>query len=906
MASFTDKSFQFNPYIQELPVQEMVQVGMQKQAQYNQGVAKIQNYVDRIAGLDISKPQHKQYLQSKIGELGSRLRTVAAGDFSNQQLVNSVSGMTAQVAQDPIIQNAVYSTSVIKKGYAELETARKEGKSSKNNEEYYENFVNEWMSNPDLKTPFNERYTAYKDVDKKLRGLADELKKQASETSIDNPFVRNDKGEQLYFSTKTVIDPVTKKKVVKEVASTDPTQGEKKLDLDMLRIKVKGTPAQKILDTFYDSLDSNDVEQLKIDSWARYRGSDVKSFQDDIMETYESKKEMLNQQIVDITTQLQNPNLSSTDKAAGQVLLKNLTTKYNDGSLDKDMNKELAELNKNIEEMGLSNFKYKVYTDNHLTRLAKDLSNRTYVEERLANPAWQANQERLEFQFNQYKFKDESARGWAGIQTAKDRLTWEMKVKAQELTGTTLLDVSEAAIGTGKTMPTVLNQQEELKGILSQKSQLQSNWAKSLYPDLKNGKQISEAFADLEYQYRTNPHMNLNANQKEYLRQATTLDNDASRKINSIASAMKVGPDKALQNAIGKLGGSEIKLDNGSIITPNEMVDILSQIDKFKTGSDPMYSNTYMGPFGGGSSVPVRISKLDTKAAMNFFRTYQGGKYSSVVSSLVKKEGGQPLNAQDNNILKKFDKASSVYNNELKNIPQYESEYLAKISPSSISQKATLSPDLVKADELALGRFISKASDTYATLDKKPTTWDNTTIGQWWNSRGSAEGGKVNWVFEKFKDGSAQVIATRGNERQIMPVTASDMANYFPQAQQSSPFNSIRDDIYTSPTRTTNLAGKVDDNPYNAVNSRFSGYDLPQMQNAANAPLFRFDINGSPDNTGRAETDKYVFVGYVKDPKTNTWKRKEISNGYEGEGKMLNIMNSLNPYSIQEAITNWK
>jgi len=904
MASFTDKSFQFNPYIQELPVQEMVQVGMAKQAQYNQGVEKIQNYVDRIAGLDISKPQHKQYLQSKLGELGSRLKTVAAGDFSNQQLVNSVSGMTAQVAQDSIIQNAVYSTSVIKKGYSELETARKQGKSSKNNEDYYENYVNEWMSNPDLKTPFTEKYTSYKDVDKKLRGLADELKKQASETSIDNPFVRNDKGEELYFSTKTVIDPVTKKKVVKEVASTDPTQGEKRLDLDMLRIKVKGTPAQKILDTFYDSLDSNDVEQLKINSWARYRGSDVKSFQDDIMETYESKKEILNQQILDVTTQLQNPNLSSTDKAVGQVLLKKLTTQYNDGSLDKEMNKDLADLNKNIEKMGLANFKYKLYTDNHLTRLAKDLSNRTYVEERLTNPAWQANQERLKFQFDQYKFKDESARGWANINLSKDRLDWEKLVKTQELTGTSLSDVSESAIGTGKNMPTVLNQQDELKGILSQKSQLQSSWAKSLYPDLKDGKQISEAFADLEYQYRTNPHMNLNANQKEYLKQATTLDNDASRKINAISSAMKVGPEKALQNAIGKLGGSEIKLDNGSIITPNEIVDVLSKIDKFKAVST-MISNTYTGP-GGGASIPVRVAKLDAKAATNFFRTYEGGKYSNVVSALIKKEAGQSLSGQDKNIISKFDKASGIYNNELKKVPQYESDYLAKISPNSISQKATLSPDLVKADELALNRFITKASDTYATLDKKPTSWDNVTIGQWWNSRGNAEAGKVNWVFEKFRDGSAQVIATRGTERQIIPVTATDMANYFPQAQQSSPFNSIRDDIYTSPNRTTNLAGKVDDNPYNAVNSRFSGYDLPQMQNAPNAALFRFDINGSPDNTGKAETDKFVFVGYVKDPKNDTWKRKELSNGYEGEGKMLNIMRNLNPSNIQQAITNWK
>ena len=119
MASFTDQISQFNPYIQELPVEAMAQVGMAKQAQYDQGVRKVQNYVDRVAGLEIAKPQHKQYLQSKMDELGNRLKTVAAGDFSNQQLVNSVSGMTGQIIKDPIIQNAVYSTQALKKGEAD-------------------------------------------------------------------------------------------------------------------------------------------------------------------------------------------------------------------------------------------------------------------------------------------------------------------------------------------------------------------------------------------------------------------------------------------------------------------------------------------------------------------------------------------------------------------------------------------------------------------------------------------------------------------------------------------------------------------------------------------------------------------------------------------------------------------
>ena len=367
MASFTDQISQFNPYIQELPVEAMAQVGMAKQAQYDQGVRKVQSYIDRVSGLEIAKPQHKQYLESKMNELGNRLKTVAAGDFSNQQLVNSVAGMTGQVAKDPIVQNAVYSTSVIKKGYSEIEAARKAGKSGKDNEDFYESNVNNWMTNPDLKTPFQGRYTPYTDVDKKLRGLAEELKKNPSSTSVDNPFVRNDKGETLYF--KTVIDPTTKKKVT--ISSIDPSQGgEKQLDLDMLKIKVKGTPAQQIYDTFTDNLTSDDVEQLKITSWAKFKGANTKTFQDSILDTYKLKKDMLNEQITNLAVELQNPKLTSAQKSQGNAILKNLTDMYDGGVLDKKMNEELSTLDKKINEQGLDTVKYDVYVDNHFIRLA--------------------------------------------------------------------------------------------------------------------------------------------------------------------------------------------------------------------------------------------------------------------------------------------------------------------------------------------------------------------------------------------------------------------------------------------------------------------------------------------------------------------------------------------------------
>ena len=206
MASFTDQISQFNPYIQELPVEAMAQVGMAKQAQYNQGVQKVQNYVDRVAGLEIAKPQHKQYLQSKLDELGSRLKTVAAGDFSNQQLVNSVSGMTGQIIKDSIVQNAVYSTQVLKKGEANREIAIKAGKTSPANDDLWNDTKSAWFNNADLNTPFDGKFIERWDVDKKLTERAEMILKNPDSLTQEQRFKHDEKGNTIYYGTEPVKD----------------------------------------------------------------------------------------------------------------------------------------------------------------------------------------------------------------------------------------------------------------------------------------------------------------------------------------------------------------------------------------------------------------------------------------------------------------------------------------------------------------------------------------------------------------------------------------------------------------------------------------------------------------------------------------------------------------------------
>jgi hypothetical protein len=184
MASWTDIIPQFKPYVEQLPVEAMVKVGMQKQAQYEEGVKKIQAQIDSVSGLDIIRDVDKNYLQSKLDELGSGVRGLAAADFSNFQLVNSVSGMTKQITKDKNVQNAVSSTAHYRKEIQNIESARKKGKSDKNNEDYFYNDANKWLNDGQVGTTFSDSFSEHTDIMKLIR-------ENVSAAGIDSKYVEN-------------------------------------------------------------------------------------------------------------------------------------------------------------------------------------------------------------------------------------------------------------------------------------------------------------------------------------------------------------------------------------------------------------------------------------------------------------------------------------------------------------------------------------------------------------------------------------------------------------------------------------------------------------------------------------------------------------------------------------------
>ena len=289
--------------MQQLPVEAMVQVGARKQALYDQGYQKIQANIDNIAGMDVIRDVDKAYLQSKLGELKGRLRGMAAGDFSNYQLVNNVGGMISQVGKDKNIQNAVGSAAKYRKGVAEMETARKEGKSSPSNEYVFNRQAQSWLNSQDINSSFNGAYKPYSNW--KKNGLE-------------------------------VLKSLNKNKAVSDDAFTVDGQGNIVIADAIVRKEMAGISPEQIQQALMVGLTPADFEQMGIDGIYNFSNVDDVQFSRGIQQQssgtinfYEQQKKIL-ENAKSSTTSVQekeklNGQISNIDK-----IIRNVRTDYSE------------------------------------------------------------------------------------------------------------------------------------------------------------------------------------------------------------------------------------------------------------------------------------------------------------------------------------------------------------------------------------------------------------------------------------------------------------------------------------------------------------------------------------------------------------------------------------------------
>lgn len=359
MASFTDAISQFNPYVAQLPVEAMAKVGMQKQAQYEQGVQKIQAYIDNIAGMDVAHDADKSYLQSKMNQLGNNLKVVAGGDFSNQQLVNSVGGMATQIIKDPNIQNAVASTAWYKKQKQQLDADYQAGKSSIANVRDFDRQANKWLSNNEIGQTFRGRYSPYIDVEKKWREIVKSI----------NPGATTEE-----FMYENYVGP-------NGTVQTD------KLAAAMTKITKEGVSAETIENAIRASLTPDDLNQIRIDANYRFENTTPDDLRIMATSTYGKNIDYLDKLEKNLSGVA---NLSTSDPIRRQQALDTIEQiKTKRLNLKSQLQDSLGLIDKDPEAV-----KVNMYKEGFIDQFAKSYSWEKKALEYLSNPALQASFEK--------------------------------------------------------------------------------------------------------------------------------------------------------------------------------------------------------------------------------------------------------------------------------------------------------------------------------------------------------------------------------------------------------------------------------------------------------------------------------------------------------------------------------
>jgi hypothetical protein len=639
MASFTDNIPQFNPYVQQLPVEAMVAVGMEKQKRYDEGVQKIQQSIDNIAGLSVGNDVDKAYLQSKLNQLGNDLTFVAAGDFSNYQLVNSVDGMAKQIAYDPIVQSAVSSAAKLKKEQSFMEEQRKAGKSSPSNEWDFNLKTNSWLNSTEAGKPFSGRYTPYTDVQKKyfevLKGLHSDLTEQ------DIPYVIEN-GKVNYNKTAAAMQRVSKETVSKE----------------------------KIENALRSSLTPVELEQLSIDG--RYTFKDA------------TPEQLANQATIKYLTAVKNNN-EKIKELTGYANLNTSRPALRDKALAviKDLEKNNEQLNiqlKKENDYALSNpenAKILLYKNSSIEQFATANAWEHNKENVMANPV--RADEWKEREFAQEQTKLNLLISNAAWDKKMDILNYNLKTEESATAAKKALAKEKGEVGEfatylgldtdlGDPMKIAENSLNYLKqsgddiySFLMQNTGATKDQIRNAVNAYQSGDKMKYAEAvkviPVEYRYNVDKLVNI----REGIRISTSALKTAESNANNSQEVrnLKLKFDKETKN----LGNYSINTSSGSITyTPEEIATFLSKQKQVGYGGTP-----YTGGAFGYTEYTSPLTDKEKKLSTHKFTIEEANKYNKF-RAFIEKNNSELIKTREKLKYEEFNKLNQKWMPKLADI----------------------------------------------------------------------------------------------------------------------------------------------------------------------------------------------------------------------------------------------
>lgn len=362
MANFLQQPRQFNPYIQQLPIDTYAAVATQKQMEYNAGVQKVGSYQSALAGLNVVRDTDRKYLDDRVSNLTSRINEAASADWSSQALVGQVGTLAGMIYNDANIRSAVAGTQKYLKDEQDITEAKKNGKWSPENEWFLRRQMSKWLNEPTVGASYQtDGFKPYEDVGAAVIKAWDNIKP-------DSRLVQKPSGE--FYAYQTVESQVTGKdgRTLTETAI-------KELPPDQVSAQISAllTPSQR--------------EQLGISGLYHFRGNNDADSLNKLVEAHFSKSEQYYDSL--LATEKLNQTLQASNTAAQGAI----TARIADIEKKKT---ELSDNKKEYKQTAASNpdaLKSSIYYEDWLNGISGMIGYSEASTKILDNPAYKAQLE---------------------------------------------------------------------------------------------------------------------------------------------------------------------------------------------------------------------------------------------------------------------------------------------------------------------------------------------------------------------------------------------------------------------------------------------------------------------------------------------------------------------------------
>ena len=260
------------------------------------------------------------------------------------------------------------------------------------------------------------------------------------------------------------------------------------------------------------------------------RGATAETFKSDILANYNSAKKLTSDEVVNLTLELQtNSKLTDVQKSGVQARITTLNTALSDGSLEKELNSQLAGLSN---PANIENYKTQLYTQKSLTKLAKDMSYKSVEQEYKTNAYFQADmaKKQLELSYANARRAQENFNATYGLSQAHLAMDQaKMMMEQQEKLGSQPV-VLQDRIATDIDAPSIVKLNAEIDVLQKVNvAELNAKYA-SVLPGCKELKSVEEkqTYLDgLASSYAKDPSFittQTHPEVKEYLKQRNSYD----------------------------------------------------------------------------------------------------------------------------------------------------------------------------------------------------------------------------------------------------------------------------------------------------------------------------------------------------------------------------------------------